>query len=97
MTEETLSLGAMTTRRKALISGFRTNGVDDHSALDAAELERRLMEIGFVEGAMVEIAHVGGVKGDPIAVRIDEGRLVALRRREAACIAVRPIDAGPTV
>ncbi|HVJ55797.1 MAG TPA: FeoA family protein [Aliidongia sp.] len=56
---------------------------------EAAELERRLLEIGFVEGASVEILHEGFIGRDPIAVRVDDMR-VAIRRREAAAILVRP-------
>lgn len=58
------------------------------STLDAAELERRLLEIGFVEGARVEILHVGLIGGDPLAIRLDDMR-VALRRREADAVLVR--------
>jgi ferrous iron transport protein A len=61
---------------------------DDHG-LSAAEIERRLIELGFVEGARVEILHQGLIGGDPIAVRINEAT-VALRRREAASILVEP-------
>ncbi len=46
------------------------------------ELERRLLEIGFVEGARIELLHEGFIGRDPIAVRLDDMR-VALRRREA--------------
>jgi ferrous iron transport protein A len=60
----------------------------DHGPF-AAELERRLIELGFVEGARVEILHQGLFGGDPIAVRINEAT-VALRRREAAAILVEP-------
>jgi ferrous iron transport protein A len=52
------------------------------------ELERRLLEIGFVEGARFEILHVGLFGADPIAVRLDDTR-IALRRREARAIYVR--------
>ena len=52
------------------------------SALSAAELESRLIELGFVEGAKVEILHEGIVGGDPIAVRV-ENVTIAVRRREA--------------
>jgi len=52
------------------------------------ELERRLLEIGFVEGASVEIIHDGFIRGDPIAVKLDDMR-VALRRRDAEAILVR--------
>lgn len=57
-------------------------------ALDAGELERRLLEIGFVEGAEVEILHEGMIGRDPIGVRLDDMR-VALRRREADAVLVR--------
>lgn len=52
------------------------------------ELERRLLEIGFVEGAYVEVLHEGFIGRDPIAVRLDDMR-VALRRREAQGVLVR--------
>jgi len=56
------------------------------------ELERRLLEIGFVEGAEVEILHEGFIGKDPIAVRVDD-MSVALRRREANAIMIRPLQA----
>lgn len=57
--------------------------------LTAAELERRLLEMGFVEGAHVEILHEGLIGRDPICVRLDDMR-VALRRRDARSVLVRP-------
>jgi ferrous iron transport protein A len=57
------------------------------STLSEAELERRLIELGFVEGARVEVLHEGIVGGDPIAVRV-ENVTVAVRRREAMAIIV---------
>ena len=62
--------------------------VGDHkSGLAPEELERRLIELGFVEGANVEILHEGAFGRDPIAVRIGHST-VALRRREAMAILV---------
>jgi ferrous iron transport protein A len=55
--------------------------------LGAAELERRLLELGFVEGAAVEVLHEGPLGADPIAVRVNDST-VALRRREAMAIFV---------
>jgi ferrous iron transport protein A len=52
------------------------------------ELERRLLEFGFVEGAHVEVLHEGAIRRDPIAVRLDDMR-VALRRRDAEDIWVQ--------
>lgn len=46
------------------------------------ELQRRLLEFGFVEGAHIEVLHEGAIRRDPIAVRLDDMR-VALRRRDA--------------
>jgi ferrous iron transport protein A len=58
-----------------------------HSGVPAAEIERRLLELGFVEGATVEILHEGPVGRDPIAVRVNDCT-IALRRREAMSILV---------
>jgi ferrous iron transport protein A len=60
---------------------------DAASALADHELESRLIELGFVEGARVEVLHEGVVGGDPIAVRV-ENVTIALRRREAMAIVV---------
>ena len=60
---------------------------DAGSALSAIELESRLIELGFVEGARVEVLHEGLVGRDPIAVRVDN-ITIALRRREAMAIIV---------
>ncbi len=62
-------------------------GDDTASALSAIELESRLIELGFVEGARVEVLHEGIVGGDPIAVRI-ENITIAVRRREAMAVIV---------
>ena len=51
------------------------------------ELERRLLEMGFVEGARFQVLHEGLVGRDPIALRLDDTR-VALRRREAHAILI---------
>ena len=57
------------------------------SSLGQIEIERRLIELGFVEGAQVEILHEGLFGRDPIAVRVDSSK-VALRRHEAMAIFV---------
>lgn len=53
----------------------------DHG-VDVHELQRRLLEFGFVEGAKIEVLHEGAIRRDPIAVRLDTMR-IALRRRDA--------------
>jgi ferrous iron transport protein A len=57
------------------------------SELPRGELENRLIELGFVEGAAVEILHEGPFGRDPIAVRVNSAT-VAIRRREAMAIVV---------
>ena len=82
------SLGNLPPHIDARIEGFRPEAVASDSVLPALEMERRLVEMGFIEGAKVRIEYRGGLRGDPLGVRIDGQRLVALRRKEAYCIAV---------
>jgi ferrous iron transport protein A len=65
----------------------RLAACDASSMLPDIELESRLIELGFVEGAHVEVLHEGIVGGDPIAVRV-ENVTIAVRRREAMAIIV---------
>jgi ferrous iron transport protein A len=58
-----------------------------HSSLAAVELESRLIELGFVEGAEIEVLHEGMFGRDPIAVRVDNVT-IAMRRREAMAVIV---------
>jgi ferrous iron transport protein A len=72
--------------------GFRgridtITGADHASDLPSGELERRLVELGFTEGATIEVLHEGAIGRDPIAVRVNAAT-VALRRREAMAILV---------
>ena len=83
------ALGAAPVGYKGRIRAVQV-GTGDHG-LSAAELERRLIELGFVEGARVEVLHQGLFGRDPIAVRVNE-TTVALRRREAAAILVKSDD-----
>lgn len=65
------------------------------SPLQVGELERRLIEMGLVEGARIEVLHEGFPGRDPIAVRVDD-HTVALRRAEANAVMVSllaPVEA----
>ncbi|MEO5970914.1 MAG: FeoA family protein [Bdellovibrionia bacterium] len=53
----------------------------------SVETVQRLMEMGFLEGATIEVLHQSPFGGDPIVVRV-RGSLVALRRNEANAIEV---------
>ena len=61
--------------------------------LGGAEIERRLLEMGFVEDAPVEIVHEGLFGRDPMAIKLAD-RTVALRRREARSVMVRALAAA---
>lgn len=63
-----------------------------HHREHEVELERRLLELGFVEGAQVELLHEGLFGRDPIALKVDDMR-VALRRHEAASLIIRRVAA----
>ena len=59
----------------------------DHG-VDADELQSRLLEFGFVEGARIEEIHEGAIGHDPIAVKLDDMR-IALRRRDAGDVMIQ--------
>lgn len=63
-----------------------------HGDLPEGELERRLLELGFTEGAHIEILHEGLFGRDPIAVRVNDNT-IAIRRREAMAIVVEAFNA----
>lgn len=80
-----LPLGTAPRGFSGLIHAIQAKNVD--SALSGDELESRLIELGFVEGAKVELLHEGIVGRDPIAVQV-ENVTIAVRRREAMAIIV---------
>lgn len=81
--ERTTTLGAARKGfRGTVVSVLPIEGV---GRLAADEMERRLIEMGFIEGASVEVVHEGPIRRDPIAVRVGTA-MVALRRRDALAI-----------
>lgn len=83
-------LGTLAKGSKAEIVGLDESGVA--TPLAAGELERRLIEMGLVEGAKIEILHEGFPRRDPIAVRVND-HVVALRRAEANAVRVHLLPA----
>jgi ferrous iron transport protein A len=82
---KTLSLGQA---QRGFIGRIRAiDATVGSSVLTPVELESRLIEMGFVEDARVEVLHEGMFGRDPIAVRVDNAT-VAIRRREAMAILV---------
>jgi ferrous iron transport protein A len=51
-------------------------------------LTSRLLELGFLEGARVEVLHEAPYSRDPIAIRV-RGGVIALRRNEANLVEVQ--------
>jgi ferrous iron transport protein A len=90
---ELASLGEGRRGFRGTIAVVKADGAVLQGGLPAAELERRLLEMGFVEGARVEILHEGLIRRDPIAVRVDDMR-VALRRRDARSVLVKRDNAA---
>ncbi len=83
--ESTIALGVVPVGFRGRIQAIAAGRVA--AGMPAPELERRLIELGFVEGADVEILHQGLFGGDPIAVRVAH-TTIGLRRREAMAILV---------
>ena len=73
---------------RGVIIDVRAESHPANHGVGVDELQRRLLEFGFVEGAEIEILHQGAIRRDPIVIRIDDMR-VALRRRDAADVWVR--------
>ena len=73
--QATMRLGALNPPTRGRVCGFAADGFDPM-------VISRLREMGFEEGAPIQLLHQGPVWGDPIAVRVDR-LTVALRRREA--------------
>ena len=84
----TIALGEARVGFRGRIQQLVVNGAA--TGLPGPELERRLIELGFVEGADVELLHQGLFGGDPIAVRVAH-TTIALRRREAMAILVTSV------
>ena len=68
---------------RGIIVEVRAEATGKAHGVELGELQRRLLEFGFVEGARIEVIHEGAFGRDPIAVKLDDMR-VALRRRDAA-------------
>jgi len=72
---------------RGLVKGIAPEGHEGPGEIGHDELERRLLEMGFVEGAQFQIIQEGLVGRDPIALKLDDMR-VALRRRDARAVLV---------
>jgi ferrous iron transport protein A len=87
-------LGGLHKGATAEIIGLDETGVA--TPLKSGELERRLIEMGLVEGARIEVLHEGFPRRDPIAVKVND-HTVALRRAEANAVIVALTTPEPVV
>ena len=79
--EKRIKLGEL---KKGSIAVITSVGIIEGKAAEFAE---RLLEMGLLEGSIVEVVHEAPFGGDPFAVRI-RGTLVALQRQVANAIEV---------
>jgi ferrous iron transport protein A len=56
-----------------------------------ADLTRRLADLGFLPGEHVHVLARGPIGGEPVAVRVGTATF-ALRRLEADCIRIAPLE-----
>lgn len=82
-----MTLNSIPIKKKAVITAIDESAcVDNHEP--PGMLEKRLLEMGFVEGAPTMLLHEAPFTKDPIIVRLRNMR-IALRRKEAQCIVVQ--------
>jgi Fe2+ transport system protein FeoA len=61
----------------------------------AGSIESRLLEMGFIEGATIQLLYKGFLFADPIAVRINNSTsLISLRKNEARVIILEKVRHG---
>ncbi len=70
-----------------LKKGEKGSIVEVGNIYSSQELIKRLLQMGLLEGARVEVMHEAPFGGDPMAVKV-RGSLIALRRSEADLIEV---------
>ena len=81
----TIRLSAIRRGERVTVLGLDETNVT--TSLPPGELERRLIEMGLVEGATIEAMHEGFPGRDPIAIRVNHHK-IALRRSEAHAVVV---------
>jgi ferrous iron transport protein A len=69
----------------------RVVGVVPSAADVPADLTRRLADLGFLPGERVHVLARGPLGGEPVAVRVGTATF-ALRRLEADCIRIAPLE-----
>ncbi len=83
------NLSTLRKNQSATISKIDVANIPHNLKINFNDIEAKLLEMGFIEGAKIKVLHKGAFGGDPIAVRIDNAnRLVSLRKHEANAILI---------
>lgn len=88
LTSPSVSLSALLPRTLAVVRGVGS------PAGAASGLERRLIELGFVDGERVEVLAQARPGGDPFVLRVGDTTF-ALRRREVETVWVEVSPSAP--
>lgn len=90
---ELVSLASLKKNESGVIHRIDESKMPQSSGLIAGDVESRLLEMGFIEGALVKVLYLGGFGSDPVAVRINNSNtIIALRRNEAAAVLLLKVD-----
>lgn len=81
------TLNTIPPKKKAMITGI-DEALCPSNHEHPGMLEKRLLEMGFVEGAPIMVLHEAPFTRDPIIIRLRNMR-IALRRNEAGCVLVQ--------
>ncbi|MBY0378916.1 MAG: ferrous iron transport protein A [Burkholderiales bacterium] len=72
---------------QAKIKSINENHMINKDKFFDGDVEARLLEMGFIEGAKITVLHKGMWGGEPIAVRINNNNtMISLRKSEASAI-----------
>ncbi|HMT02891.1 MAG TPA: FeoA domain-containing protein [Burkholderiales bacterium] len=83
-----LSLFTLKKNEAGIIEKIDASLLPLSSKMVIEEIEARLLEMGFIEGAKVQVVFKGAF-GDPIAVRINNNNsIISLRKNESSIILV---------
>ena len=67
-----ISLSELKKGESGIIHKLDESKLSEHSGLEPGGVEARLLEMGFVEGAKLQVLHFGIFGKSPIAVRINK-------------------------
>ncbi|HEX9174483.1 MAG TPA: FeoA family protein [Telluria sp.] len=86
-----MTLASTITTLDALKAGQSATVIHLAPTLDqgGADVQRRLMELGFVPGERIRMLKRGVPGGEPLAVKVGQSTF-ALRRFEAALVSIQP-------